>query len=135
MPWNFLALSQNSNISFEIIKKYPELPWSWYFISQNRNITWEIIINNPEQPWKWCGISQNPNITLQIIEANPDKPWDWFYVSMNPNIFKYTPNDKIPELIKKWHAANVIKRRWFKCITDPVYAICRKRLMFEFSYM
>jgi hypothetical protein len=62
-----------------------------------------------------------------------DKPWDWFYLSMNRNIFNYIPNDKSAELIKRWHAANVIKRLWFRCITDPNYIICRKRLMNEFE--
>jgi type IV secretory pathway VirB6-like protein len=102
-------------------------------LSENSNITWDVISNNLERPWKWNAVSKNPNITLKIIEDNPDKPWDWFYISKNQNIFKCSPTNKVIKSITKWHAANVIKRRWFKCITDPAYVICRKRLVREFE--
>ncbi len=69
-----------------LIHKYPTKPWNWYAISQNPNITMDIIEANPGKPWNWYGISINPNITMEHIEANPGKPWNWSAISMNPNI-------------------------------------------------
>jgi len=45
--------------------------WCWKHISQNPNITMDIIRDNPDEPWIWNGISSNPNITIDIIKANP----------------------------------------------------------------
>ncbi len=74
-------------------------PWNWYWISQNPNITLDIILNNPDKPWDWPGISRNPNITCEIIQANPDKQWDWKYISYNFNI---TPLMIRDNLDKPW---------------------------------
>ena len=155
-PFDWQYISENKAITLEIIVNNPELPWDWDFATFNPNITWKIITENPDKPWNFRSISycnksircqniivnpdkdliimsQNSNITLQIIEDNPDKPWDLLYFSKNQNIFKCTPTKNVIKSISKWHAANVIKRRWFKCITDPAYMICRKRLMREFE--
>ena len=56
---------------------------SWDSISENPNITWEIIKNNPDKPWVWDCLSRNPNITWEIIKNNLDKPWDWKVLSLN----------------------------------------------------
>ena len=94
--WNFLMkyedklnwdqISQNPNITMEMIETNPDKPWDWSCISRNPNITMEIIENNPDKPWDWICISQNPNITMEFIEKYMDKPWDWYYISQNPNI-------------------------------------------------
>ena len=42
-------------------------------ISENPNVTWEIIQNNLDKDWCWYGISNNPNITWEIIQNNPDE--------------------------------------------------------------
>jgi hypothetical protein len=69
-----------------MIQNHPDKLWDWYGISENPNITWEIIQNHPEKPWNWYGISQNPNITCDIIRTNPEKSWDWYWISRNLNI-------------------------------------------------
>ena len=53
--WNFLM-------------KYED-KLDWDYISQNSNITMEIIEKYPEKPWVWWGISQNPNITIEIVDT------------------------------------------------------------------
>ena len=93
----------------------------------------ENINENPELKWNLKSFSENPNLTLQIILDNPDKAWNWMYISANSNILRFAPNDKSTKLISQWRAANVIKKRWFKCITDPRYWICKKRLTCEFA--
>ncbi len=41
------------------IKANPDKPWNWKAISQNPNITMEIINANPDKPWRWDCISDN----------------------------------------------------------------------------
>ena len=41
----------------------PYKDWNWMKLSSNPNITWEIIKNNPTKQWNWNAISLNPNIT------------------------------------------------------------------------
>ena len=35
------------------IEKYPYKPWNWKYMSQNPNLTMEIIEKYPDKPWKW----------------------------------------------------------------------------------
>jgi hypothetical protein len=58
----------------------------WKNISQNPNITMEMIDNSSDKPWNWYYISQKPNLNINIIENNPDKPWDWYWISISPNL-------------------------------------------------
>ena len=44
---------------FSFIIENPDKPWNWYNLSQNRNITWDIIQNNPEKLWDFYYISDN----------------------------------------------------------------------------
>jgi hypothetical protein len=81
--WSYNYLSYNLNLYFTIILNNNLLfkDCDWDCISQNSNVTWEIIINNPTIPWEWTNISLNKNITWDIIINNPDYPWDWDYLS------------------------------------------------------
>ena len=56
------------------IKTYEERKFNWYWLSQNPNITWDIVKNNPDKPWDWYRLSKNPNITWDVIKDNLDKP-------------------------------------------------------------
>ena len=46
-------------------------PWDYEYLSENPNITWEIVQQNPDKPWDWSDISRNPNITSDIVINNP----------------------------------------------------------------
>jgi hypothetical protein len=52
---------------------YPNKPWDWQYISENPNLTMEIIEKYPNKPWDWYLISYNSNITMDFIEKNQDK--------------------------------------------------------------
>jgi hypothetical protein len=43
-----------------MIHKNIEKHWNWISISQNPNITWDIIRAHPEIPWDWFWICSNP---------------------------------------------------------------------------
>ena len=36
-----------------MIEKYPEKSWNWGWMSQNPNVTMEIIEKHSEKPWSW----------------------------------------------------------------------------------
>ena len=59
------------------INKYPNKPWDWSWISENENITMDMIETYHTLPWDWKSISRNPNLTLKMIEKNPTMPWNW----------------------------------------------------------
>jgi len=85
--WNLNKNCDNDLI--KLIQYFPNKSWNWSSISQNPNITWEIIRDNPDKPWNWYCISCNPNITWEIIRDNPDRNWSWRGISFNK--FKQNP--------------------------------------------
>jgi hypothetical protein len=38
----------------------PHKPWNWVALSANPSITWEIVKATPDKPWDWSGLSSNP---------------------------------------------------------------------------
>ncbi len=59
-------------IWFQYILDHPDKPWEYDMLSQNPNITWEIVKNNPYKPWDYNWLSLNPNIQWEIRD-NPYK--------------------------------------------------------------
>jgi hypothetical protein len=53
----------------------------FYLQTKCRNITFEIVKKYPDKPWNWDYLSCNPNITMDIVETYPDKPWNWACLS------------------------------------------------------
>jgi len=153
--WGHVSLFYK--ITNDMIHKYHDKPWDWVYMSMNKHLTWDIVKERLDKPWNWEFIgSKNKNITLQIIEENPNCPWEWKmicryktltldnivnknlpdsyweYISMNENIYKPDAEFKA-HFAKQWHASNTIKRDWLKCITDPTFRVCKKRLRKEFG--
>ena len=124
-------LSDNPNITWEIIKENLDKPWRWDYLSQNANITWEIVKENPDKPWVWEGLSLNQNITWEIVKENLDEPWNWYYLSNKKmikakeefirNKFRYhfMQEGLFEELISVvWHPKNMWK---FKYLDPETY--------------
>jgi hypothetical protein len=106
--YRYLDLYTNQGLTWNIIKKYPNI-WNYEYLSRNMNITPEIIRNNLDIPWDFKNISDNysldiefireykdildftnlscnPCVDLDMIESNLDLPWDFKSVIENPNI-------------------------------------------------
>jgi len=62
---------------FQFILRNPDKPWDWYCITNNENVTLELIDKYPDKPWDWEYLSSNPNLTMEFVEKYQDKPWDW----------------------------------------------------------
>jgi hypothetical protein len=142
--WYFIWLSQNSNITWEIVQANPDKPWCFHDLSENPNITWEIVQANPDKPWRFFNLSKNPNITWEIVQANPDKPWNFKMLSKNPNItwqvvqanpdkywnyeiffINHIGKQKfIEEQLKR--AVNVISDWFIELKTNPDSNLCKK---------
>ena len=48
---------------FQFILDNPDKQWCYYWISQNLNITWDIVQANPDKDWEYSALSTNSNIT------------------------------------------------------------------------
>jgi len=79
-------LSQNINLSLEVVEKYNYLDWNWTFLSCNPIITLEFIEKHMDFMWDWNEITKNSNITFEFIEKHIDEDIDWYEISKNPNI-------------------------------------------------
>ena len=87
-------ISQNPNITMDIINQYPEKPWDWNWISRNPNITMDIINQYTEKPWRWDGISYSPNITMESFDPEREyNKYEWRILSRS--IFKIEERMKL----------------------------------------
>jgi len=142
MPWDWLHVSRNPNISWDIIKNNPTKRWFWSNISKNPSITLDIIQSNLVGPsethmlwlWNWYEISMNPNITWDIIKENPSMPWKLKLISKNPMIYELSTKKKI-EIAREYFAQKRITRYWRECISNPAYLVCKRRLIREFAQL
>ena len=73
-PWNYDELSNNPNVTWELVQALPDKPWNYYFLSSNPNITWDIIQSNPYKPWNFYELSKNPNIIWDNVNSH------WFFL-------------------------------------------------------
>ena len=117
--WNFI-------MKFENI-----LDWTW--LSLNSNITMNIIEKYPDKPWNWYYMSQNPNITMEIIQKYPDKPRDWLWISLN----KFTKEKELfyQKYYRIYMATFILQQYFNRMYDNPKYLFCRNRLDRLFSEM
>ena len=47
----YKELSSNSNLTIDVLLKYPDKPWDWERVSKNKSISLEDMIAHPELPW------------------------------------------------------------------------------------
>ena len=118
--WNFKMLSENPNITWEIVQSNPDKPWRFYALSENPNITWQVVQDNPDENWYFHELSENPNITWEIVQANPDQPWNYEKFFIN-HIGK---QKFVEELLKR--AVNVISDWFIELKTNPDSNLCKK---------
>jgi hypothetical protein len=116
-PWDWTAISKNSNITMKDINDNPDKPWNWCYISMNPNITMKDILDNLDKPWKWGYISMNPNITMKDILDNPDKPWNWYSISSNP--FTKDKEAFVDKMYREHLVAILIQNAYKNALVNP----------------
>ena len=101
--WDWVALSQNPSIKFDInfIKKQNQRLWDWQALSNRTDIK----INNEslfaliEKNWNWQIISTRQDVVFDdnCIKMLSNKPLDWYSVSQNSS---FVPNQTTLSLLK-----------------------------------
>ena len=95
IPWNFQFLSENLNLTEEMIFKRHKLVrlknvktkyWDWKKISNNHSLIINCIIKHPLRNWDFTLLNNNTKLTIDLILKYPTKNWDWKNITNNPNI-------------------------------------------------
>lgn len=72
--------------------------------------------------------SRNKGLTWNVVRDYIDLPWSWSELTSNRKLFEPLEEEIVEWARKRW-AARRIMRVW----VDPVYAMCRRRLMREWG--
>lgn len=94
LNWSFERISCNPNLTLEFIEKHLDKKWNYYILSTHKVITIDFINKHLDLPWH-SSLGENPNITMEIIRANPHINWAPEYVSCNPNVTMKVVKDNI----------------------------------------
>jgi hypothetical protein len=124
---------------WSVIRKYPDLPWAWSEIEPEDMEEDDIqMLRDHEPSINWNKMSLL--VPYRIIKKNLDLPWSAEWVSMNDTLtfddlddtfnwdYSFVPCEPIERVVRKWVAANLIKRRFKRAISDPMYTMCINRL-------
>ena len=86
--WEFFAVSENPNLTVDILSMYAPIRFKWYSVTSNPGITMQDIMDHPEYPWDPYAICENPNLSIQMILDTPVERWNgrWDVISCNPGI-------------------------------------------------
>ena len=101
----FNLYSNNENIDWNLLDKYPNMNWDFEALSKNKSLTWDFLKENLDLPWSWYELSQHKNITMEIIFSNKHLYWNWESVSKNINI---SPEIILNNLDLQWNPINLI---------------------------
>lgn len=148
-----------------VFLRHPDAPWVWSVLSQQSHIaTYEnVFVKHAEAPWDWSELTMDRETigtAEHIFVKFPEKPWDARVVNARRdlvtrrNVFEKYPQshlwdfsalfqqvdllfdaDDEEECKKKKAAVDLIEKKWWRCLIDPKYLVCRQRLMREFSEM
>ena len=109
----------------QALKTFSENFWDLGLLSQNSNITWEIVQANPDKPWCFFNLSENPNITWEIVQANPDQPWNYKKYFIN-HIGKQKFIEEQLKRAQLKRSVNVISDWFIELKTNPDSNLCKK---------
>ena len=84
--WNWERISKNSAFTMDHIAVNSDLPWEFVFVSLNPNVTIEFVLDNLNEDWDWNELSRNEGINMDNINSHPKLPWNYEFIWANPNI-------------------------------------------------
>lgn len=155
--WDWYYWSRSA--SWSLIQKLHYKNWDWNIICKRRDIDWSVVIDLSDKPWNWNELIKNisrydadfnwrtvidnvyflmekgvdlsllHSLPWQVVKNNPREKWDWCIISRNPNMLKLTLYEA------KYLACLRIQRQWRKCISDPSYTLCKRRLLYDIEHM
>lgn len=116
LPWDLMFLKLRSSDEFSendvriLYENKGNLDWS--HMSEMLDFT-TIISKCPDLPWNFYHVSKNTTVSYKNVLEFPDMAWDHSAIQLE--------DDR-----HEWNAANIIKKYWKKCTTDPSYKMCKK---------
>lgn len=140
---NIAWKDHTSRTPWKIIKQNMDLPWDLmflrlkssdeftkediHFLDENKNsLDWNhlsemldfstIISKCPDLPWNYYHVSKNKTVSYKDVLKFPNYEWDYSSIQLE--------DDR-----HEWNAANIIKKYWKKCATDPAYTMCKKLVL------
>ena len=102
-----------------------------YGLSENPNITFDIVLAHPNKPWNWISLSRNPNITFDIVLAHPDILWDWYNLSLNT--FIKAKQNFVEKRYNEYLSSYRIQQYWDKANSIPTNPICQRKQIRDYE--
>lgn len=93
--WNWIELSKNETISFDIdfVRNHQDKPWDWHTLSARSDIKLDnkSLFSLIDKDWDWSRVSSCSTISFdeECITKIFSKPVDWFAISQNKS---FVPN-------------------------------------------
>lgn len=124
IQWTFKSTCQRmKTLSWETIRACMEsnressltLPWKMF--QRRTDVPWDYVLRFRDWPWSWWHLSLHPKLTFRFYTAHRSYPWNKSCIKAR---FART-------------AAYRIQSQWRRCVSDPSYLVCRRRLMYEFG--
>ncbi len=108
-------ISRHPSVTWEIYCTYKEYPWDISGLSQNKNITPDIIEANLDIEWNWYKMSSNSSITEEFICKYRTKKWNFYKLcennSLGPSLF-YQFLKEIKPIYLTHNNMIVARKRW-----------------------
>ena len=79
LDWHWKIVSANSNLTFTNPKKYPKI--NYEYLSKNSNLTFDVVNNLDINYWNFDELSFHPNLSFNFVFG-----WDWYFLSRHPKL-------------------------------------------------
>jgi hypothetical protein len=123
IPWEFKKGVIHKILSWDVVKRCMEetggrVRFPWRDLSARKDIPWGLIVDTCDAwPWDWRTVSGHPCLTFRFYCAHPEYPWSHAWVRAR---FKAV-------------AARRIQGHWRRCVANPEFLVCRRRLLYEYN--
>lgn len=125
VPWDFKKKNLYKRLSWETIQECMEktggrLAFPWEALCRRPDVPWGLVMEKLDDwPWCWRSLTGHPGLTLRFYSAHPEFAWSRGWA-----------RQRFREV-----AARRIQCNWRRCVADPGFLVCRRRLMREFEGM
>tara|TARA_B100001964_G_scaffold76747_1_gene86914 strand:- start:309 stop:839 length:531 start_codon:yes stop_codon:yes gene_type:complete len=108
-PWDFSALSKNSNITIELVIDFSNKPWDlFYFItSKSSKFKYTLVKALPDKDWDWNFMSSCDDLDTELVVRFHFKPWNWKLLSSNSAV---TLDIWVATLREPWNYKKICER-------------------------
>jgi hypothetical protein len=129
----YAGASNNLNLSLDFIKNnIANIDFCWRDIAQRSDLTFDLV---KSEIYRFDDFDSDSNSDYNSEDDDSDDTKQLLF--KNPSIFKIRPTDSdYIEYVnnkKRENSQKIISKAWRKCISDPNYKICKKRLQEEFN--